>query len=32
VAAFCETLEKQGVTCDTQVIDQTLFDAIKDVY
>ena len=32
LAAFCETLEKQGVTCDTQVIDQTLFDAIKDIY
>ena len=32
LAAFCDTLEKQGVTCDTKVIDQALFDAIKDIY
>jgi hypothetical protein len=32
LAAFCDTLEKQGEPCEPQVIDQALFKAIMDVY
>jgi hypothetical protein len=32
LAAFCSTLEKQGEPCESQVIDQALFEAIMDVY
>jgi hypothetical protein len=32
LAAFCDTLEKQGVTCDTQDIDPALSDAIMEIY
>lgn len=32
LAAFCDDLEKKGLTCEAAVIDSSLFDAINDIY
>ena len=32
LAAFCDDLDRQGLTCEATVIDSSLFDAIIDIY